>query len=153
MIAAILDLDEGARVILEAGHEMRRRFLHGHDIGDANAGRIFVVAAKDEAFGLHFLVVAENAIHFRHGCELAGRNLGGAARHDDPGPGPLAPETPDGLAGLAFRLAGHGAGIDDNRVVQPRFPGKIAHDLGLVGIETSAKGNDLGSAHGVSVPA
>src|SRR5690606_28243605 len=59
----------------------------------------------------------------------------------------VAPRLADRLLGLPHRLAGDGAGVDDDRsafqCAKPRRVGFAAHDFRLIGIEPAAGGDDL----------
>ncbi|MCY1306783.1 hypothetical protein D9M70_566630 [compost metagenome] len=64
----------------------------------------------------------------------------------------VATGTTDCLARLAHRLAGDGAGVDEDGVVQPRLLGFGPHHFGFVGIETAAEGYDLDAAQSARAP-
>src|SRR3546814_15039545 len=75
-----------------------------------------------------------------------------AAGDDDLGVGVLAPCLADRLARLALGLAGDGAGVHDDGVVESCRLGVAAHDFGFVGVEAAAEGENAGCAHGSRVP-
>ena len=112
MVAALLDLDEGAGAPFQAADKVGREFPDRHDIGDLHRR-----AVAAEAGRIQFLLVAENAGHLRHGGEGFRVQLRGATGDDDPRPGVVARNAADGLARLPFRFGGHRAGIDDDGVV------------------------------------
>ena len=61
MIAALLDLDEGARPALEAVEQMRRGVAQRHDVGDRDR-----TAVVGEAPPVELLGVAEHPVDLRH---------------------------------------------------------------------------------------
>ena len=76
-------------------------------------------------------------------AKRAGIDLGGAAGDDDFGPGPLALDAADGLAGLPHRLRRHRAGVDDDEIASPTSQGGAAHRLGFDEIEPAPEGDEL----------
>ena len=91
---------------------------------------------------MHLLGVADDAIDLRHVGEAAGLDLRGAAGDDEARMRPLALEPTDGLAGLAHRLGGDGAGVDDDGVLEPGGGGMAPHDLRLESVEPAAQRDD-----------
>src|SRR3546814_8166111 len=79
-----------------------------------------------------------------HGGEACGIDLRRAAGDDDLGVGVLAPCLADRLARLALGLAGDGAGVHDDGVVESCRLGVDAHDFGFVGVEAAAEGENAG---------
>ena len=110
VIAALLDLHEGAGAARELRHQMRRRFPRGHDVADQGA------RAVQPAFGPEFFGVAQYAMHAGQGGPGGGIDLRRATRDHDAGAGVFPRHAADGLAGLALGLGGDGAGVDDHRV-------------------------------------
>ena len=55
----------------------------------------------------------------------------------------VTPRTADGLTRLTLGLFRDRAGVDDDRVVQPRGSGMRLHHLGFIGVEAAAKGQNL----------
>jgi hypothetical protein len=58
-----------------------------------------------------------------------------------------AAQLADLLTGLADRLAGYRAGVDDNGVFQPRLGGQIGHRLGLVSVEAATESGEYRGGH------
>src|SRR5262249_29151111 len=139
VVAAVLHLHEGAHPPLDAVDGTGRGVVRGHDIADRHpAGAIDAVILRRELFA-----IAEDAIDLAHGLEGLRLGLRGAAGDDDGYVGPVARKASDRLAGLADRLAGHRAGVDDHRVAQAGRRRLAPHDFRLVGIEPAAEGDDL----------
>ena len=120
---------------------MRRGLLHAHDVVDLHAFAIRKAKAL-ERLALHLFAIADDVIDVGHLGEQLGIDLGGAAGHDDLGLRPFATQLADGLLGLTDRFTCHGAGVDDHRVIEARRLRVLAHNLGLVGVETAAQGDD-----------
>ncbi len=141
---------------INAIDELRRRFRHAHDVVDAEL--LFRADAEIRkpriALALQLFLIAENGIHLRHGRKGRPLDLRGTARHHDARIGLFALQPADGLARLAHRLAGHGAGVDENGLSKPGGLGLAAHDLAFEGVEPTAEGDDLdaqrSAASGVS---
>src|SRR6202035_4612143 len=87
--------------------------------------------------------VAEHAIDLGHVAEARGLDLCGATGDHDAGARPLAPKAADGLAGLAAGFAGDRAGIDHDGVGKAGRLRMRPDDLGLVGVETAAEGDEV----------
>jgi hypothetical protein len=91
VVAAVLDLHEGAGAALEAVHEMQRGLADLHDVVDAHLLGPRQAEIGRPAFRRELLGIAEHAVHLRHGGEALGLDLRRAARDDDPHVRPLAP--------------------------------------------------------------
>ena len=139
MIAAILYLDEGPRLAVEACRQMAGGLGHRHDV----VYRYPFLSDAAPAFGLQLLGIADDAADLGHGGEGGRVDLGGAAGDDDPGIGPVAAGAADRLAGLALGFRRHGAGIDDNRIGHARGLGVAAHHLGFISVEPAAESQDI----------
>ena len=137
MITAVLHLDEGPHPALEAGDQMRRGVAHHHDIADPHPA----AAGLREGVRIELFTVAEHKIDLGHGGVAVRVYLDGAAGDDDAGVGRLSPGAADRLARLALGLGGHRAGVYDDGVVLT--PGMAAHDLGFIGVEAAAEGQDF----------
>src|SRR5271155_1337625 len=93
-----------------------------------------------------------------HEVDLAERGVAlwregrGAAGDDDPRLGMLAPRPPDRLARLALGFGGHRAGVDNNRIAEPRAFGGAADDVAFERVEPATEGDDLEVRHRVSRP-
>ena len=111
VVAAILDLDEGARPSREAGDRGRRALAGGRDVVDPQARR-----RGCKARGIELLAVAEHGIDLRHGGEGLRRELRGAAGDDDAGAGSAPAGAANRLARLSFGFRRHRAGVDDHSV-------------------------------------
>ncbi len=101
-----------------------------------------------EGLGLDLLLIADDVVDLVHGGEAGGIDLRGAAGDDDLGVGPRAADLADRLARLAHGLTRHGASVDDHGVAEPRRVRMLAHDLGFIGVEPAAEGDDLDIRHG-----
>ena len=141
MVAAILHLDIGPRPLLEPIDQVASRFPHRHDVIDPNAGS--VGGGDGIGPGLSLLGIAEHQINLLHRPKGGGVDLGGAACDDQAGAWPLAAHLANGLARLAYGLAGHCAGVEDHRITQTILSRALADHFGLIGIETAAKGHHL----------
>src|SRR6056297_994393 len=149
MVAAVLDLHEGARAPLHPVDQMRGGLAHGHDVVDDD---LFALTDTEglqllPGPGLHLLVIAHDLRHFRHGGEGPGLDLGGAAGDDDARVGAFAGDAADALAGLARGFRRDRAGIDDDGVLEAGLAGLTLHRLGLVGVEPAAECDKI-DAHG-----
>src|SRR6185503_17303866 len=102
MVAAVLDLQEGAGVAFDAAYAMQRRGFRRHDVADLD---FFESIQRSPGRGGQLLLVAEHAIDLGHCTEGPGIGLRGAAGDDDLRAWPLAAEFADRLAGLLHRLA------------------------------------------------
>ena len=142
MIAAILNLDEGARTALQPIDQVTGGFLDTHDVVDAHL-LAFVDAEIDNAsigIALQLFGIAENEIDLVHPGKSRGFRLGGAAGDDDAGIGIIAPGLTDRLTRLTHGLVGDRAGIDQHSLLQTRSFRLALHHLRLIGIEPAAKG-------------
>ena len=74
-------------------------------------------------------------------------DLRGAAGDDDLGFRMLTARLANRLPRLAHAFRRHRAGVDDHRGPEPGVAGMLAHDLGFVGIEPAAEGDDLDLRH------
>ena len=139
VITAVLDLYESAHPILEPGQHVRSGFGDCGDIVDADA----FARRRGPGRGFELFTVADDTVEFGQDGPGLGIDLHGTAGRHDPGVGVFAAQTPDGLARLAFGLGGDGAGVDDNRVLRICFVEMAADDLGFIGIEAAAEGDDV----------
>src|SRR5581483_5091846 len=89
------------------------------------------------------VLVAEHTVDFGHRGELHGVRLRGAAGDDDLSAGLLAPEPPDRLPRLAYRLASDCAGVDDHRVGDTGSLGLAPHCFRFDDVEPAAEGDDV----------
>jgi hypothetical protein len=94
---------------------------------------------------LKFLPVADHTAHLGHAGERFRLHLGGAAGDDHPRLGPAALGAADRLAGLAHRLVGDGAAVDDDQIVLAGRQG--THRLAFGHVEPAAESDDLRPAH------
>ena len=140
MIAAVLDLDEGACATVEALDKMCGSLSSRHDIVHLNGS----VVERIKDFALELLRVAEDNIYFGHVRVARGIDLGRAARDNDPGGRVLAPRATDRLAGLPLGLGRDGTGIDDDGVGQTGGIGMLAHHFGLVGVKSTSESENFG---------
>ena len=85
-------------------------------------------------------------IDLGHGGEVLRLDLRRAAGDDDARGRIGAAHLANGLTRLAYGLRRDGAGVDDDGVAKPRGCRMPAHDLGLVGIETTAERDDFDTA-------
>ena len=105
MVAAVLDLDEGAGAPVHALDQMSGGLAHRHDVVDRATRRgIGECRSRHRPLRVSFSRVAEHEIDLGHGGERAGVDLRGAAGDDDARAGPLAARLADRLAGLAHGL-------------------------------------------------
>src|SRR5215470_10985912 len=130
---------------------MRGRPPHGHDVVDRDfllggeiegsshqAGAVLAPSLRADLF-----LVAKDQRDLRHLREALGCDLRGAARHHDRRAGPLALEAADGLARLPYGLFRHRTGIDNDGIGQTGALRLTADHLALIGIEPTAKGDDV----------
>ncbi len=134
VVAAILHLHEGAGVpVYGVGRpvdEVRRGLAHRHDVADedlllglnAEVERRMVecLPRRRPARGRQLLLIAEHAVDLGHAGEAGRLGLRGAAGDDDAALRVLALQPADRLARLLHRLAGDGAGVDDDGALQAR---------------------------------
>ena len=113
--ASLLDLNKGALASFKAGYQVTVVVVIGKNVAD-NA--FFGKVAGQVFFDFGLFPVAEYQIDLRHGSKFARRYLSGTAGNDYPGVRVFAAEFADGLPALAFSLAGNGAGVDNDNVVQ-----------------------------------
>src|SRR5207244_11746195 len=116
--AAVLDLHVGARPRAEAVDQRVRGLAHRHDVADGHARAVSQVQGAESA-GVHLLGIADDAIDLRHVRKAARLDLRRAAGYNEARTRALALEPADRLAGLADRLGGDGAGVDDDGVLEP----------------------------------
>ena len=126
---------------------MRRHRLHRHDVGnrDLAAGQPAVerFARGAPSLAAHLVVVADDAVDFRHVGKHCGLRLRRAAGDDDARRRPLALQSANGLPRLRHRLIGDGAAVDDDGIGKPRSLRLAADHFGLIGIEAAAECNDV----------
>ena len=120
MIATVLNLHVGARAAtLKPSIICSADLAHAHDVVDLNP-----LARRrrqaSERLGRHLLGVADDVIDLGHVGKALGLDLRRATRHDDASLGLLAAKSSIGLRGLTYGFTGHGAGIDDDRIMQAR---------------------------------
>ncbi len=110
---------------------------------------------RQRAIGMRreLFLIAEHEVDLVHGDEIVRLGLRGAAGHDDARIGVFAPRLADRLLCLAHRLAGDGAGVEDDRAILERAEtgalGLAAHHFRLIGIEPATEGDDLDSHQGM----
>ncbi len=124
MIASGLDGEKRAGMILDALAQGLRPRARRHDVGNLDLGRVqpagfTLVPPRVPNSRISFLDIADHAENFRHGGELLGGDLGGAAGDDDFRARPLALDLADRLTGLARRLRRHRASVDDDEAAPP----------------------------------
>jgi hypothetical protein len=134
MVAAVLDLDEGASVRGEAGGEMRRGFADLHDVGDDDGG-VGLPRLRSQLVG-----VADDAVDFGHGREAGGVDLCGASGDDDLCLGTVAFRAADRHPRRLNRRVGDRAAVDHDHVP----PGdERADGLAFGNVEAAAEADDL----------
>ena len=149
VVAAILHLHEGARAALDGVDHMRRGLGHLEDIVDPDLLELVDPEFRQGAIALRFqlVVIADDEIDFFHAAKGAGLRLGGAAGDDDAGIRILAARLADRLSRLPNGLAGHGAGVEDDRAAvefaEARCLRLAAHDFGLIGVQPAPEGDDI----------
>ena len=138
MIAAILNLQIGARPRPEARNQMVRGLAHRLDVGHLNARRL---ASSQRAIGgpIELFGIADHVIDLSHGRKFIRRDLRAAARHHDRGVRALASRLADRLAGLAQRLTRHRATVDDERILELRARRQLADGLALIGVQPASR--------------
>ncbi len=144
MVTALLYLNEGTGPTVKALDQMLGGLPHSHDVIDQH--RRLVTAAEQgigPALALHLGIIADDRTDALDTGEAVGVDLGGTTGHDDFRAGPFPCQLADRLARLSLRLRGHGAGIDDDRILKPGSGGVITHHLTLIGIEATAEGDQL----------
>src|SRR3954447_12164957 len=102
MVAAVLYLQYGARVIFETVDELRRGFLHRHDVVDQYARGCLQEIGR-VAPGVEFFLIADNAVYFGHLSIGFRLYLRGAAGNDDLGVRMFPPRPADRLTRLPHR--------------------------------------------------
>src|ERR1700730_11451435 len=170
MVAAVLDLNEGAHAAFESVGEMRGRFAHRHDVidldfflgrngeGGARHGTAPLAPSFAQSFapclaeclapdlaptpGAELLFVAEDEGDLGHVCEGGGLDLRGAAGDHDARIGALALEPAHGLTRLPHRFGVHCAGIDDDCVGYARRLRLAADDFGFASVEPATESDD-----------
>ena len=146
MIAAVLYSDVSPRPRSEAVDHVRGLLAHRHDVVDLHP-RARCDGKPGESFRLHLLAVADDMIDFRHIGETLRFRLRRAARDDNARVGLVATKATDRLRRLSHRFTRDGAGVDDDRIVEPGVLSMPPHDLGLVRIEPAAERYDFGFRH------
>ena len=136
VVAAVLDLDIGPGLSVEAANQMARRFAHGHDVVDLHRR----IARRQEGGGVQFLDIADDAVDLRHRRPGAGVDLRRAAGHDDPCIRPLPPYPAHRLSCLPFGLCGHCAGVDDDGIAEAS--GMAGDHPGFVCVQPAPEGED-----------
>src|SRR6185312_4403240 len=116
---------------------VRRHHPRRHDVGD---GDFFV---RLPVAGVELFLVADDAIHFRHGGESRGFRLCGTAGDDDARGRPLTLDVTDALARLAHRFRRHRTGVHHNRVAQTSGARLAPDHFRLVGIQAAAECDDI----------
>ena len=140
MVAAVLHLQEGARMALDNVHRVPCVPFHRHDVADGDT-RAVVGPRICPCSRVELFLVADDAVDLRHGRERAWLGLRRAAGDHDARIGPLALDAPDGLARLPHRFGGNSAGIYHHRVVET---GRRAPDHFRLGdVEPAAEGDDV----------
>jgi hypothetical protein len=142
MIAALLDLQEGAAPALEAVDEVSGGFGQFGRFG----------RARDIAERAQLGLVVEHRIDLGQSGVTLGCDCRSAAGHDDPRFRAAAAGAPDGLAGLPLSLRRNGTGVDYHRAGEAGAFSRAANDLGFEDIEAAAEGDDLVVRH-VAQPA
>src|SRR6478735_2956856 len=151
MVAAVLHLHEHPwQAALKTFQEMRRHPGDRHDVGDRD-----LLSCLDTKSGIergagvvpglapHLLVIADDAVDFRHIRKHPGLRLRRAAGDDNARIGPLALQPPDRLPRLRHRLVGDGAAVDDDGVGKSGEFRLAGDHLGFEGVETAAEGEDV----------
>ena len=146
MVAAVLHLQERAGVAFQMIDRMRLLARRRHDVGDRDA-RAAVPGA-----GVELLLVADDAVDFRHRGELLRIDLRGAAGDDDARLRPLALDAADRLARLPHRFRGHRAGVHHHGVADTGRLRLVADHLGFGDVEPAAEGDEV-DAHTNAAPA
>ena len=141
MVAAVLDLDEGARMPVHAGDEMARRLAHSGDVGDIRL--VFqwvgeIVGAAEQLLG-----IAEHAVDLGHGGKRRRVDLCRAAGDHDPRIGPLPPGAADRLPCLAHGFRRYSAAIDQHGILETSLAGALAHNLGFEGVQAATECEDV----------
>ena len=113
MVAAVLDLHEGAGAPLDGVDHVAGGLAHREDVVDARLLGVVDAEIRQRAIGvsLQFLLIAKHEIDLVHGNEILRLGLRGAASDDDAGGRVFAAGFPDRLLGLAHRLGRHRAGV------------------------------------------
>ena len=155
VIAAILNLNIGARPRAKAVNQMVGGLGDRHDVIDAQLfgfadviGRKFRPGAR-----VHLARIAQNNVDLRHGGKAFGVGLRGTTRHDQPRIGVGPPLRANILACLAHGLGRDRAGIHDHRIRHAMMVGQFSHGLCLIGVQTTAMiGKDGRFSHGPTRP-
>ena len=137
MITALLNLQETARMRAEGVEHVRRRFADLHDVADndrfASAGN-GLPTCRDQ-----LVMIADDVIDFVHRLPSFRCNLCGAAGDNNPCVGIVTPRAADRLSGLPFGLGRHGAGIEDDGVVETSRGGLVQNNLRFPDVQPAAK--------------
>ena len=137
MVASLLDLQEAARMRAKGIKHMRCRLAYLHDVADndglAGAGN------RTPARGRQLVMVADDMIDFVHRLPAVRRNLRRAAGDDDPRLRIVAARTADSLTGLPLGFGRHGAGVENDGIVQPGGGGLVLNNLGFPDIQPATE--------------
>ena len=135
MVAALLDLDEGAGAAFKPLDQMAGCFLHRHNVSDKNLS-LGMVGGICQFFG-----IADYSVDFGHTGKRVGIYLSGAASHNYLRAGPLATCLANRLARLAFGFLCDSTGVEDDRIIQSGST--ASNNLGLESVEAAAEGDDV----------
>ena len=141
VVAALLNLQEGAGPVFKPGEERGRHLAGRHDVRHDHG-----FGARQMA-GTELLRIANDPVDLGHGRERGGVQLRRAAGHDEPRRGPFAPQPANGLPRLTDGLRGDRAGVHDHRVVQPGGGRRRPHRLRFEGVQPAAQGDDVRRGH------
>ena len=141
MVAAVLHLNIGAGARAEAVDQVPGGFGDGHDVVDLHRlGLPYEIGGDPGPCpGLHLFGVADHQVDLAHVAEGPGLRLRGAAGDDEPRVRVRAAELADLLACFPNGLSGHGAGVDDDGILDTGGGGQFPHRLGLVGVQAAAQ--------------
>ena len=152
MVAAILDLDKGARTVGKGADHMRRRFRNPHDIGHPDIGPV-AVQPELEIGRIIFVDIADHSAGFRHRREHRWIDLGRATGDDDIFFRIVLLRPADRLPRLPHSLVGHRTAVDDDQIVAVNIARRqiLPQLLALGDIEPASHADHLRSAHPNSV--
>src|SRR5262245_18518541 len=139
MIAAVLHLHEGAGTPLYSVDRVRPHPPRRHNIGHDN------FSTSRPNFGVELVLIADDAINFRHRGKSIYLCLSRTADDDDTRVRLLAFEAADGLLGLANRLCGHRTGVHDDGIMDSSGGRLAPNDFWFDSIQAAAEGNDIDS--------
>ena len=143
VIAAILHLNERARTPLQPVDQVAGGFLNVFGFTNDDAGGFVLSSQRLPRRRGKLFAIAEDVVDFAHLGIGVRRNLRAAAGDHDPGIRALAPGPPDRLARLTLGFGGHGAGVNDDDVIQSGLGCLASDDLGFETVQTTAEGNDV----------